>query len=92
MPATAAKRRAREGQAVRWGLLNRQVTSDLGLRVSVPGRMCTRQPEGVLQEVREDVTRVYKGFRCFVALVTEDFGVSPPCLKRWLSIDERSSA
>jgi len=40
-------------------------------------------------EFREDVIRVFKESDASVAQVAKDFGISPSCLKRWLTIDER---
>jgi transposase-like protein len=53
--------------------------------------MCT-MPKAFPKEFREDVIRVYRESDASVAQVAKDFGVSPSCLKRWLTIDERSSA
>lgn len=55
--------------------------------------MCRRwkdvcHAEGVSQGVREDVIRVYRDSGASVAQVAKDFGISPSCLKRWLTIDE----
>ena len=36
--------------------------------------------------------RVYKDSDSSVAQVAKDFGISPSCLKRWLTIDERNSS
>ena len=49
-------------------------------------------PKAFPREFREDVIRVYRESDASVAQVAKDFGVSPSCLKRWLTIDERSSA
>ena len=49
-------------------------------------------PKAFPKEFREDVIRVYRESDASVAQVAKDFGVSPSCLKRWLTIDERSSA
>ena len=46
----------------------------------------------VPQEFREDVIRVYRDSDASMAQVAKDFGVSPSCLKRWLTIDDRNSA
>ena len=46
-------------------------------------------PKAFPQEFREDVIRVYRDSDSSVAQVAKDFGVSPSCLKRWLTIDER---
>ncbi len=48
--------------------------------------------EGVSQEFREDVIRVYRDSDASLAQVAKDFGVSPSCLKRWVTIDDRSTA
>jgi hypothetical protein len=48
--------------------------------------------EGVPEEFREDVIRVYRDSDTSMAQVAKDFGISPSCLKRWLSIDERNSS
>jgi transposase-like protein len=53
--------------------------------------MCT-MPKAFPNEFREDVIRVYRDSESSVAQVAKDFGISPSCLKRWLVIDERSSA
>ena len=49
-------------------------------------------PKAFPQEFREDVIRVYKDSDASMAQVAKDFGISPSCLKRWLSIDERNSS
>ena len=49
-------------------------------------------PKAFPKEFREDVIRVYKSSDSSMAQVAKDFGVSPSCLKRWLSIDERRSS
>ena len=49
-------------------------------------------PKAFPREFREDVIRVYRDSDSSVAQVAKDFGVSPSCLKRWLTIDERNSA
>jgi len=57
--------------------------------------MCTMPkafPKAFPKEFREDVIRVYKDSDASMAQVAKDFGISPSCLKRWLSIDDRSSA
>src|SRR6478735_2365748 len=54
-------------------------------------RMCT-MPKAFPNEFREDVIRVFKESDASVAQVAKDFGISPSCLKRWLTIDERRSA
>ena len=48
-------------------------------------------PKAFPKEFREDVIRVYKDSDTSVAQVAKDFGISPSCLKRWLTIDERNS-
>src|SRR3954469_12650091 len=53
--------------------------------------MCT-MPKAFPKEFREDVIRVYKSSDSSMAQVAKDFGVSPSCLKRWLSIAERRSS
>jgi transposase-like protein len=53
--------------------------------------MCT-MPKAFPKEFREDVIRVYKDSDTSVAQVAKDFGISPSCLKRWLTIDERNSS
>ncbi len=49
-------------------------------------------PKPFPKEFREDVIRVYRDSDASMAQVAKDFGVSPSCLKRWLSIDDRKSA
>ncbi|MCW2813559.1 MAG: transposase family protein [Nocardioides sp.] len=49
-------------------------------------------PKAVPKEFREDVIRVYRDSDSSVAQVAKDFGVSPSCLKRWFTIDNRTSA
>ena len=46
-------------------------------------------PKAFPNEFREDVIRVFKESDASVAQVAKDFGISPSCLKRWLTIDER---
>ena len=46
-------------------------------------------PKAFPKEFREDVIRVFKESDASVAQVAKDFGISPSCLKRWLTIDER---
>jgi transposase len=53
--------------------------------------MCT-MPKAFPKEFREDVIRVYKDSDASVAQVAKDFGVSPSCLKRWLTIEARNSS
>jgi transposase-like protein len=52
--------------------------------------MCT-MPKAFPREFREGVIRVYRASDSSLAQVAKDFGVSPSCLKRWVSIDERDS-
>lgn len=49
-------------------------------------------PKAFPREFREDVIRVFRDSDTSVAQVAKDFGVSPSCLKRWLTIDERRSS
>ena len=53
--------------------------------------MCT-VPKPFPKEFREDVIRVYRESDSSMAQVAKDFGISPSCLKRWLTIDDRNSA
>jgi transposase len=53
--------------------------------------MCT-MPKAFPKEFRQDVIRVYRTSDASMAQVAKDFGISSSCLKRWLSIDERSSS
>ena len=46
-------------------------------------------PKAFPKEFREDVIRVYRDSDASIAQVAKDFGISPSCLKRWLTIDER---
>ncbi len=48
-------------------------------------------PKAFPKEFREDVIRVYRDSDSSVAQVAKDFGISPSCLKRWLTIDDRKS-
>ena len=48
-------------------------------------------PKAFPKEFREDVIRVYRDSDASMAQVAKDFGISPSCLKRWLTIDERGS-
>jgi transposase len=48
-------------------------------------------PKAFPKEFREDVIRVFKDSDSSIAQVAKDFGISPSCLKRWLTIDERRS-
>ena len=49
-------------------------------------------PKVFPKEFREDVIRVYRDSDASVAQVAKDFGISPSCLKRWLTVDERTSS
>ena len=49
-------------------------------------------PKAFPKEFREDVIRVYRDSDASLAQVAKDFGVSPSCLKRWVTIDERNTA
>ena len=49
-------------------------------------------PKAFPKEFREDVIRVYRDSGSSVAQVAKDFGISPSCLKRWLTIDDRNSS
>ena len=49
-------------------------------------------PKAFPKEFREDVIRVYRDSDASMAQVAKDFGISPSCLKRWLTIDDRKSA
>lgn len=49
-------------------------------------------PKAFPNEFREDVIRVFKESDASVAQVAKDFGISPSCLKRWITIDDRNSA
>jgi len=49
-------------------------------------------PKAFPKEFREDVIRVFRTSDASTAQVAKDFGISASCLKRWLSIDERSTA
>jgi transposase len=53
--------------------------------------MCT-MPKAFPREFREDVIGVYRGSDASLAQVAKDFGISPSCLKRWVTIDDRESA
>ena len=48
-------------------------------------------PKAFPKEFREDVIRVCRDSDASMAQVAKDFGISPSCLKRWLTIDERNS-
>lgn len=47
-------------------------------------------PKAFLKEFREDVIRVYRDSDASMAQIAKDFGVSPSCLKRWITIGSRS--
>jgi transposase len=47
-------------------------------------------PKAFPKEFREDVIRVCRDSDASMAQVAKDFGISPPCLKRRLAIDERT--
>ena len=47
-------------------------------------------PKPFPREFREDVIRVYRDSDASMAQVAKEFGISASCLKRWLTIDERS--
>ena len=49
-------------------------------------------PKAFRKEFREDVIGVFKSSDSSIAQVAKDFGISPSCLKRWLTIDDRSSS
>ena len=49
-------------------------------------------PKAGPKEFREDVIRVYRDSGSSVAQVAKEFGISPSCLKRWITIDDRNSA
>jgi transposase len=49
-------------------------------------------PKAFPKEFRQDVIRVYRDSDASMAQVAKDFGISPSCLKRWLTIDDRASA
>ena len=49
-------------------------------------------PKAFPKEFREDVIRVYRDSDASLAQVAKDFGISPSCLKRWITIDDRNSA
>ena len=49
-------------------------------------------PKAFPKEFREDVIRVYRDSDASLAQVAKDFGISPSCLKRWVTIDERNAA
>jgi transposase-like protein len=55
------------------------------------GRMCT-VPKPFPKEFRQDVIGVYRDSDASMAQVAKDFGISASCLKRWLTIDGRTSA
>jgi transposase len=49
-------------------------------------------PKAFPKEFREDMIRVYRDSDASLAQVAKDFGISPSCLKRWVTIDDRTSA
>ena len=49
-------------------------------------------PKAFPRSSARNVIRVYKDSDSSVAQVAKDFGISPSCLKRWLTIDERNSS
>ncbi|EWS99931.1 transposase [Intrasporangium oryzae NRRL B-24470] len=49
-------------------------------------------PKAFPKEFREDVIRVYRDSDASLAQVAKDFGISPSCLKRWVTIDDRNAA
>jgi transposase len=49
-------------------------------------------PKAFPKEFREDVIRVYRESDASMAQIAKDFGISPSCLRRWLSIEERNSS
>ncbi len=49
-------------------------------------------PKAFPKEFREDVIRVYKDSDSSLAQVAKDFGISPSCLKRWITLDERKTS
>ena len=49
-------------------------------------------PKAFPREFREDVIRVYRDSDASLAQVAKDFGISPSCLKRWVTIDDKKSA
>jgi len=49
-------------------------------------------PKAFPKEFRGDVIRVFRDSDAYVAQVAKDFGISPSCLKRWLTIDDNNSA
>ena len=49
-------------------------------------------PKAFPREFREDVIRVFHDSDASLAQVAKDFGVSPSCLKRWLTIDDRKAS
>lgn len=49
-------------------------------------------PKAFPKETSEDVIRVYRDSDASVAQVAKVFGVSPSCLKRWLTLDDKRSA
>jgi transposase InsO family protein/transposase-like protein len=53
--------------------------------------MCT-MPKAFPREFRKDVIRVFRESDASIAQVAKDFGISPSCLKRGLTIDERNTS
>lgn len=49
-------------------------------------------PKAFPKEFREDVIRVYRDSDASITQVAKDFGISPSCLKRWLTVDERRAS
>jgi hypothetical protein len=49
-------------------------------------------PKAFPKEFREDVIRVYRDSHSSITQVAKDFGISPSCLKGWLTVDERRSS
>lgn len=49
-------------------------------------------PKPFPKEFREDVIRVYRSSDASLAQVAKDFRISPSCLKRWITIDDKKSA
>jgi transposase len=48
--------------------------------------------EAFPKEFREEVIRVNRNSDASVAQIAKDFGISPSCLSRWLTSDERKSS
>ena len=49
-------------------------------------------PKAFPRDFRDDVLRVYRDSDASLAQVAKDFGTSPSCLNRWVTIDDRRSA